>query len=93
MAELAGTISRETAKVEAYFTEQGLALPDFDVDSTADFETLPKDIAHSRRAVIMATRELSILMTGPKENVRWLAWDVSQTRRLPTNRIAVQSLG
>lgn len=79
MIALAEKISTETAKVEAYFNEHGLQTPSFDVDAPSDFPQMPDDISRSRREVIHATKELQDLMVGPRESVRWMAWNVSET--------------
>lgn len=77
MITLTQKISKETEKVEAYFRENGLQTPSFDVDAPNDFPDMPDDISRSRREVIHATQELHDLMVGPRESVRWMAWDVS----------------
>ncbi|KAI0838265.1 S-adenosyl-L-methionine-dependent methyltransferase [Hypoxylon sp. FL0890] len=82
MIALAQKISMETEKVEAYFKENGLRAPGFDVDSPSDFPKMPDDISRSRREVIHATQELQDLMVGPRESVRWMAWDFMGTQSL-----------
>ncbi|KAI1448983.1 S-adenosyl-L-methionine-dependent methyltransferase [Annulohypoxylon stygium] len=82
MIALAEKISTETAKVEAYFNEHGLQTPSFDVDAPSDFPQMPDDISRSRREVIHATKELQDLMVGPRESVRWMAWNFIDTQSL-----------
>ncbi|KAI0138054.1 S-adenosyl-L-methionine-dependent methyltransferase [Hypoxylon sp. NC0597] len=82
MIVLAQKISSETEKVEAYFRENGLRTPSFDVDAPSDFPKMPDDISRSRREVIHATQELQDLMVGPRESVRWMAWDFMGTQSL-----------
>ncbi|KAI0169783.1 S-adenosyl-L-methionine-dependent methyltransferase [Hypoxylon sp. FL1284] len=79
---LAQKISAETQKVDAYFREKGLEPLSFDVDAPSDFPKVPDDISTSRHEVIEATRELQSLMVGPKESVRWMAWDFMSTQSL-----------
>ena len=82
ISRLANIISAETRKVEEYFHRNGLVLPNFDVDSSDTFHVLPADIARSRKEIIQATQDLNSLMLGPRENVRWMAWDVSRFLRV-----------
>ncbi|KAI1104559.1 S-adenosyl-L-methionine-dependent methyltransferase [Jackrogersella minutella] len=82
MMVLAQKISTETEKVEAYFQENGLQAPSFDVDAPSNFSGMPDDIARSRREIIQATKELQDLMVGPRESVRWMAWDFMGTQSL-----------
>lgn len=74
---LAQKISTETEKVDIYFRGKGIQTPSFDVDMPGDFPKMPDEISTSRREIIHATRELQDLMVGPRESVRWMAWDVS----------------
>ncbi|KAI5867814.1 S-adenosyl-L-methionine-dependent methyltransferase [Durotheca rogersii] len=82
MIALAQKISAETEKVDAYFRDKGLPAPSFDVDAPSDFPKMPDDISRSRREVIHATQELHDLMIGPRESVRWMAWDFMSTQCL-----------
>ncbi|KAI1080192.1 S-adenosyl-L-methionine-dependent methyltransferase [Whalleya microplaca] len=82
MGALAQKISTETERVESYFREKGLPTPSFDVDAPSDFPKMPDDIMKSRREVIQATQELQDLMVGPRESVRWMAWDFMRTQSL-----------
>ncbi|KAI1501873.1 S-adenosyl-L-methionine-dependent methyltransferase [Biscogniauxia marginata] len=82
MVVLAQKISAGTEQVEAYFIKQGLPMPGLDVDSPSDFPQLPDDISKCRREVIQATRELRDIMVGPRETIRWMAWDFMSTQCL-----------
>ncbi|CAJ2504087.1 Uu.00g114810.m01.CDS01 [Anthostomella pinea] len=79
---LAQQIATETGKVEAYFEKRGWPMPSFEVDSPDDFPKLPEDVSRCRREVIEATQELHDLMVGPRESVRWMAWDFMSTQCL-----------
>lgn len=79
MIALAQKIASETEKVEAYFKNNDLLTPSFDADAPGDFPIMPDDVSRSRREVIHATQELHDLMVGPRESVRWMAWDVSSS--------------
>jgi hypothetical protein len=79
LIQLAATITRETEKLDAFIRESGSPHPGFDVDAPLDFPKLPKEIEKAREEVVRATRELGDLVTGPREGVRWMAWDVSVT--------------
>jgi hypothetical protein len=75
MSQLATKISQETAKLEAYFKENGLPLPSFDVDADPDYHhKLPPHIKLARQEIIYATKELRDLTVGPRESVRWGTW-------------------
>lgn len=79
---LAQKISTETEKVDIYFRGKGIQTPSFDVDMPGDFPKMPDEISTSRREIIHATRELQDLMVGPRESVRWMAWDFMNTQSL-----------
>ncbi|KAI1801741.1 S-adenosyl-L-methionine-dependent methyltransferase [Daldinia bambusicola] len=82
MIALAQKITSETEKVEAYFKVNGLVTPSFDAHAPGDFPFMPDDISRSRREVIQATEELHDLMVGPRESIRWMAWDFMNTQSL-----------
>lgn len=76
MTQLASKISQETAKLEAYFKENNLPLPSFDVDADLDYHhKLPAHIKLARQEIIYATKELRDLTVGPRESVRWSTWE------------------
>ncbi|TVY55639.1 O-methyltransferase gsfB, partial [Lachnellula suecica] len=75
LIQLAATITRETEKLDRFIKESGSPAPSFDVDAPWDFPKLPDDIKTAREEVVKATKELGDLVTGPREGVRWLAWD------------------
>jgi len=77
MIQLAATITRETEKLDRFIRDSGIPVPSFDVDAPLDFPTLPDDIKTAREEVVRATKELGDLVTGPRESIRWMAWDVS----------------
>ncbi|KAJ5035134.1 uncharacterized protein L3040_008393 [Drepanopeziza brunnea f. sp. 'multigermtubi'] len=75
LVELAATIARETAKLDAYMQASGLPTPSFDVNGPLNFPRLNDEMQKAREEVIKAAKELGDLMTGPTETVRWMAWD------------------
>ncbi|KAF4621959.1 hypothetical protein G7Y89_g14385 [Cudoniella acicularis] len=75
LVELAAIITRETEKVEKYIKESGSQVPSFEIDGPLDFPRLPEDIKTARLEVMRATKELGDLVTGPREGIRWMAWD------------------
>jgi hypothetical protein len=77
LIQLAATITRETEKLDRFIKESGAPVPSFDVDAPLDFPKLPDDIKTAREEVVRATKELGDLVTGPRESIRWMAWDVS----------------
>ncbi|KAK3336401.1 S-adenosyl-L-methionine-dependent methyltransferase [Cercophora scortea] len=74
MVALAQKIAKQTEKIEAYMKEHNLPMPSFDVDAPADFPKLPADIQNSRQEIIAATRQLAMLVHGPRESLRWGIW-------------------
>lgn len=83
MIELSAIISRETAVIDKYLTENNLPQPGFNCDSPLNYPKLPDEIQKARETVISASKALADLATGPTESVRWLAWEV---RLLPSQR-------
>jgi hypothetical protein len=77
LIELAQTITKETEKLDKYLKESGCSMPSFDVDAPMDFPSLPEEIQRARQKVVESTKELGDLVVGPKEGIRWMAWDVS----------------
>ena len=77
IVELAAIITQETEKLDSYLKHAGAPAPGFDVDSPLYFPKLPDEIKKAREEIVKATRELGDLVTGPTENLRWMAWDVS----------------
>jgi hypothetical protein len=75
LVQLARTILAETEKVSAYLQKEGITAPSFSEDSPADFPKLPEEITKSRQAVVLATAKLRDLVVGPRESLRWMAWD------------------
>jgi hypothetical protein len=76
--ELATTIAENTKTVTDYLTSKGLSAPSFDVDGLDEFPIPPndKEAFTARLNVIAATKELHDLAVGPREGLRYLAWDV-----------------
>ncbi len=86
MIALARKITQATEKLESHMKANNLPLPSFDVDSPADFPSLPEDVQRSRQDIIHATKELSLLAHGPRESVRWGIWEVSALQLRPETR-------
>lgn len=76
LTRLAGIITRETEKLDRYIKETGSPEPSFDVDGPLTFTNLPDELRKSREEVARATKELGDLIAGPRESLRWMAWDV-----------------
>lgn len=77
LVKLSQTIARETEKVDAYFRENSIPTPTFEADGVSDYPALPDEVQKSRLAVVKAAADIKDLMVGPKESLRWMAWDVS----------------
>lgn len=75
LIELAATITRETEKLDKYMKDNNLPPVSFDVSCPPSFTKLDDSAKRSREIVIQATKDLSDLVTGPTESIRWLAWD------------------
>lgn len=78
IAELSHIIAAETKKVEDYLASTSHPALTFAEDAPADLQA-PRDadVQTARRNVVNATQELHDLMVGPREKLRWMAWDVS----------------
>jgi hypothetical protein len=76
---LSDEISRNSKIITDYLSEKGLEAASFDVDGLAEFPINPNDelVFKARLDLIAATKELHDLALGPKEGLRYLAWDVS----------------
>ncbi|KAL2062467.1 hypothetical protein VTL71DRAFT_6733 [Oculimacula yallundae] len=75
LIELAATITRETEKLDKYIKDNGLPPLSFEVDGLSNFPKLDANMKKAREEVVRATKELGDLVTGPRESLRWLAWD------------------
>jgi hypothetical protein len=75
MIALAQQITKDTEKLESYLKANNLPALSYDVDVPADFPKLPEDIARSRRDIIQASKELTLLAHGPREALRWAVWE------------------
>ncbi|KAK7750912.1 hypothetical protein SLS62_007175 [Diatrype stigma] len=76
--ELSSLIARETARLDAFLTENKLPTPSLGADAlwTIPIPEAATDIEASRMAVIEACSELKALMTGPKAllHFKWTAY-------------------
>jgi hypothetical protein len=77
MVQLARKITEETEKLDKYFKSNDLPDLGFDVDAPGDLPKLPKDIQKCRLEISSATKQLELLVRGPRETVRWGVWSVS----------------
>lgn len=83
---LADDISKNSKIVTDYLSEKNLEAASFDVDGLAAFPIDPNDEVafRARLDLIAATKELHDLTLGPKEGLRYLAWDVSSKVLCPS---------
>lgn len=76
MVQLANTISKKTAFLDAYFRNRDVPVPSFEWDSPTQLPIAAND--HDARKVqqelVMATEELKALATGGEDWVRYMAW-------------------
>ena len=82
LVELVSIISTNTEKIDKFLSTQGFPHPSFDVNGPADFPVpaANEEIQAARREVIVATPELHDLCVGPRESIRWMAWNVCTPR-------------
>lgn len=78
MATLAHEITEKTKIITDYLSRNGLEAASFDVNGLAEFPISPKDEEpyQARLELISLTKELHDISVGPKEGLRYLAWDV-----------------
>lgn len=76
MVVLAEKIRTETEKLQTYLRLNGLPDPSFGIDAPTDFPGLPENMQTTRQEIVCATQELSNLVRGPRESVRWGVWSV-----------------
>ncbi|KAJ4018180.1 hypothetical protein NW766_004258 [Fusarium irregulare] len=79
MVQLARKITEETEKLDNYFKSNDLPDLGFDVDAPDDLPKLPEDIQKCRLEISSATKQLELLVRGPRETVRWGIWSSATT--------------
>lgn len=79
MTDLAQLIAEKTTIITDHLSANNLDAASFDVDGLAAFPISPDDEKpyKARMELISLTKELHDISLGPKERVRYLAWDVS----------------
>ncbi|KAB5518887.1 O-methyltransferase-domain-containing protein [Coniochaeta sp. 2T2.1] len=77
MTELAQEITEKTKVVTDYLTSRGLEAASLDAGGLAEFPISPEDEVpfKARLELVAATKELYDISLGPKEGLRYLAWD------------------
>ena len=80
ITDLSNEISKNSKVLTDYLSSKGLEATSFDVDGLDEFPISPADEEpyKARLNIIAATKELHDLSLGPKEGLRYLAWDVSE---------------
>jgi len=78
ITKLSNEIAENTKIITNYLDSKGLAVPSFDVNGLEEYPIPPSEEApfKARLRLIAATKELHDLALGPKEGLRFLAWDV-----------------
>ncbi len=76
---LSDEVSKNSKLLTEYLASKGLEAASFDVDGLDEYPINPNDEEpfKARLDLIAATKELHDLSLGPKESLRYLAWDVS----------------
>ncbi|KAM0392667.1 hypothetical protein HYE67_000829 [Fusarium culmorum] len=82
MVQLARKIAEETEKLDNYFKSKGLPDLGFDVNAPNDLPKLPEDIQKCRLEISSATKQLELLVRGPRETIRWGIWSYLDTLSL-----------
>ncbi|PKK44712.1 hypothetical protein CI102_11993 [Trichoderma harzianum] len=82
MLVLAEIIRVETEKLQTYLKANGIAQPSLSVDGPDDFPLLPDEIQKSRQKIVFATKELTNIVRGPRESVRYDVWSYLDTLSL-----------
>ncbi|TFB00934.1 O-methyltransferase gsfB [Trichoderma ghanense] len=82
MVVLAETIRVETQKLQAYLESNGIVQPNISVNAPDDFPPLPDEVQKSRQKILLASRELTDIVRGPRETVRYAVWSYLDTLSL-----------
>ena len=79
MTTLSQEIADKTKIITDYLSSKGLEAASFDVNGLAAFPIPPEDEEpyKARLELVALTKELHDIAVGPKEGLRYLAWDVS----------------
>jgi hypothetical protein len=79
MSDLAQQIAEKTKVITDYLTANNLEAASFDVNGLDAFPISPENEEphRARMDLISLTKELHDISLGPKEKLRYLAWDVS----------------
>ena len=81
LVELGDEISKSARLLTSYLSSNGLDAASFHVDGLAEYP-IPSEATEAlshRQNLISMTKELHDLALGPKEGLRYLAWDVSKS--------------
>lgn len=78
LTALSQEIAAKTKIITDFLTAKGLDAASFDVNGLSEFPISVKDGEpyQARMDLIGLTKELHDIAVGPKETVRYLAWDV-----------------
>ena len=87
LTQLADDISLNTKIITEYLAAKNLDAPSFDEDGLTELLISPadKEAFSARSKLVVATKELHDLATGPKEGLRHLAWNVGIDHQRPTS--------
>lgn len=90
MTRLAEEIAEKTKIVTDYLSSKGLEAASLAADGLAEFPISPEDDVpfKARLDLVAATKELYDISLGPKEGLRYLAWDVCLHSVAPATRLA-----
>lgn len=82
---LSDEIAENTKIIADYLESKGLETPSFDVNGLDSYPIPPSEEVpfKARLKLINLTKELHDLALGPKEGLRFLAWDVRQPPPTP----------
>ncbi|KJZ75927.1 hypothetical protein HIM_04751 [Hirsutella minnesotensis 3608] len=75
-------IVSETQRLDEYLRDNAFPEPSLNIDAPDDFPRLPLHLQNSRLDLLKAIRELEVIVRGPKETLRWSAWNCIDTLSL-----------
>lgn len=76
LIKLSKIITKETRKLNRWLKKSG-SLLGFGIESPLKFPALGDKVERARAKIIRATEEMSTLVRGPTDSLRWIAWGAS----------------
>lgn len=90
------TLSRDIEAKTRFLTDalrsKGLEAPSYQANGLSDFPLTEVEAVKARQELVALTKELHDLVLGPRESLKNMAWEVSDSLSFVTNRLC-ESLG